>query len=72
VIEHPDQAVSLVEIKSKTQVSGEDIRHLEGLGPDIPNSKQYLLSQDPIPKKIKNTLCPPWQDGLARIFENYI
>ena len=56
-----------MEIKSTDHVMPEDIRSLQNLAPDIPNSEAFCLSLDPIAKKIDKVRCFPWQRGLKEI-----
>jgi predicted AAA+ superfamily ATPase len=67
IIERPGLPRALIEIKSKTHISDEDVRHLQSLGPDIPNSESFCLSNDPNSKKIGSVACLPWQTGLIEI-----
>jgi len=67
IIERPGLKRALVEIKSTEHVSEDDLRALQLLGKDFPNSESYCLSLDQTPKKINNILCVPWQTGLIEL-----
>lgn len=67
IIERPGLKRALVEVKSTERATEDDIRSLERLGKDIPNSEAFCFTCDPIPKKIGRVSCFPWQRGLAEI-----
>lgn len=67
IIERPGLKRALVEIKSTERVSEDDLRPLQSISKDISNSEAFCLSRDPIPKKINNILCLPWQQGLIEL-----
>lgn len=67
IIERPGLKRALVEIKSTERVTEDDLRPLQSISKDISNSEAFCLSRDPIPKKINNILCLPWQQGLIEL-----
>ncbi len=67
VIERPGLKRALVEIKSTARVTEDDVRALQQLGNDIPNSETFCLSLDPTPKRIGAAACFPWLRGLEEI-----
>lgn len=67
VLERPGRGVALVEIKSTDRVDASMTKHLEKFRADIPRAEAFLLSLDPVPQKIGNVTCLPWQDGLAAV-----
>lgn len=67
IIERPGLKRALVEIKSTERVNEDDLRPLQSISKDISNSEAFCLSRDPIPKKINNILCLPWQQGLIEL-----
>jgi len=67
IIERPGKKKALIEIKSKTHITEEDLRHLQSLGPDISNSESFCLSCDPNEKRIGSVTCLPWDVGLREI-----
>ena len=69
IVDRPGQKTLCVEIKSTELITEDNVRGLNRIGPDIPNSKLYLLSKDPERKKIQNTHCVEWQTGLKEIFK---
>ena len=67
IIERPGQKIALVEIKSKLKVDERDCQHLEGIHKDLKNSECFLLSQDPVAKKIGTVKSYPWQQGILEL-----
>ncbi len=67
VIDRPGKPTALVEIKSKTKVDERDTRHLERIHKDFKNTDCFLLSLDPIPKKIGAVKAFPWQQCIEEI-----
>ena len=67
IIERPGLKRALVEIKSTERATEDDVRSLERLGKDIPNSEALCFTCDPIPKKIGRVSCFHWQRGLTEI-----
>ncbi|NUO82720.1 hypothetical protein HUU05_21825, partial [candidate division KSB1 bacterium] len=58
---------ALVEIKSTARVAEDDVRALQQLGNDVPNSEAFCLSLDPTPKRIGRAMCFPWPRGLEEL-----
>lgn len=67
IIERPGLKRALVEIKPTARVTEDDVRALQQLGNDIPNSEAFCLSLDPTPKKIGAVACFPWLAGLEEL-----
>jgi len=67
VIERPGLKRALVEIKSTSRITEDDVRALQQIGRDIPRSEAFCLSLDPVPKKIGTVKCFPWQRGLEEL-----
>lgn len=67
IIKRPGQKTALVEIKSKSKVDDRDGQHLERIHKDLGSSECFLLSQDPIAKKIGNVRAFPWQQGIIEL-----
>jgi predicted AAA+ superfamily ATPase len=67
IIERPGLKRALVEIKSTERVTEDDVRSLNRLGKDIPNSIAFCFTRDPTPKKIGSVSCFHWQRGLVEI-----
>lgn len=67
IIERPGQPLALVEIKSKKKVDENDIVPLQRIQKDIGPSESFLLSQDPIPRKVGAVNILPWKQGLERL-----
>ena len=69
IVDRPGKKTLCIEIKSSSFITKGDVRNLNRLGPDIPNSLLYCLSRDPHEKKIQNVHCMEWQTGLKKIFK---
>lgn len=67
IIERPGLKRALAEIKSTARVTEDDVRALQQLGNDVPNSEAFCLSLDPTPKKIGAVACLPWLAGLEEL-----
>ena len=67
IIERPDGRSWLVEIKSTTQVSDEDVTKIERFITVIPNSTAIILSNDSTPRTVGRTRVLPWQQGIREI-----
>ncbi|OGQ07387.1 MAG: hypothetical protein A3G32_05305 [Deltaproteobacteria bacterium RIFCSPLOWO2_12_FULL_40_28] len=67
ILELPRNKTILIEIKSAIQIDERDLRHVKAFRADIPRSKAYCLSLDPIPKVIDDILCLPWKNGLKEL-----
>ena len=69
IVDRPGQKTLCIEIKSSSFITKGDVRNLNHLGSDIPNTLLYCLSRDPHEKKIQNVHCMEWQTGLKKIFK---
>ena len=69
IIDRPGETTLCIEIKSSDKVTESDVRNLIRLGTDIPKSKLYCFSRDPIKKQIQNVSCMEWQKGISEIFK---
>ena len=67
VVERPGAPTALVEIKSTEQVDDRDTRSLERFAADIPRSEAFILSTDPMAKRIGKVKALPWQQGLGEL-----
>lgn len=67
IVDRPGLPTALVEIKSKQRIDERDTRSLERFAADMPRTEAYVLSTDPIPKRIGRVLAFPWQRGLAEL-----
>lgn len=68
VVNRPGLPKLLIEIKSKSRVSGIDAKALESLGPDIDEkSERWILSNDKLEQKFGNVTAMHWRDGLSQI-----
>lgn len=68
IIEEGRRNLWAIEIKSTEQVENSDVLKLESLAKDLPGVETLILSRDPVAKKISNTECLSWQEGLKKIF----
>jgi predicted AAA+ superfamily ATPase len=67
IIERPGLKRALVEIKSTSRITDDDVRALRRIGNDVSSSEAFCLSLDPTPKKIGEVLCVHWQRGLEEV-----
>jgi uncharacterized protein len=67
IIERPGMKRAVIEIKSTSHITNNDLRGLLSLGKDIANSELFCFSMDSVPKIIEGVSCLPWQDGLTEI-----
>lgn len=67
IVERPGMKRAVIEIKSTTLITKNDLQSLLSLGKDIPNGEPFCFSMDPMPKIIEGVSCLPWQDGLTEI-----
>jgi uncharacterized protein len=69
VVTRPGKKTLLLEIKSTTNVTEEQVKPLIGISADIPDSEAYCISLDKTPKKIQSVNCLHWEEALALFFE---
>lgn len=67
IVERPGMKRAVIEIKSTTSVSKNDLQGLLSLGKDVPNGELFCFSMDTMPKIIEGVHCLPWQTGLVEI-----
>jgi predicted AAA+ superfamily ATPase len=67
VVDRPGRPAALVEIKSATVVTADDIRALELFENDFPNADLFVFSRDPKPQKFGRIHALPWREGLKEI-----
>lgn len=67
IIERPGLPLALVEIKSRDQVTTDDVCTLKAFAKDIDKAEPFLLSRDPHRKIIEGITCLPWIDGLHEL-----
>ena len=68
IVERPGQKNLCIEIKSSDFITKDDVSNSNRIGKSVPNSKLFCLSRDPQSKKIQDTLCLEWKEGLKKIF----
>ena len=71
IIETPSGKTILIEIKSKNNIHENDVATLNRLQGDFKNAVAFCFSQDPARRKIGETLCLPWQEGLEEIMREW-
>jgi len=60
----------LIEIKSKTEVNSEDLRHLKKLGADIQHKERWIICNEKLPRLTEDGIkILPWQEALAELFK---
>lgn len=67
IVERPGMPKALVEIKSTDRVGERDAAALNRFLPDLGPAEAFCLSRDSIEKKIGESWCLPWQQGIARL-----
>jgi len=67
IIDRPGLKRALVEIKSSTRVTRDDLSHLIRFKKEHPSTEAFCLSQDPNPKIIDKVNCLPWPKGLEEL-----
>jgi uncharacterized protein len=67
VVDRPGAPTALVEIKSSQRIDERDTRSLERFVADMPLSEAFILSTDPMAKRIGQIQVFPWQQGLAEL-----
>jgi predicted AAA+ superfamily ATPase len=69
IVKRPGENDLFVEIKSKTMVDASDAKSLETLGHDTdPMAEKWLLSCDPLERKLGRTRAIFWQDAIRELF----
>lgn len=67
VVDRPNRPPALVEIKSTTVVTTDDVRALELFEGDFPNADLFVFSRDPKVQKFGRVTALPWQEGLKEL-----
>ncbi len=67
IIDRPGAPLALIEIKSSSNPTQEDIRHLVRLRPEFLPCECFCFSNDPTPREEDGVLFMHWREGLRRI-----
>ena len=67
VIERHGKPLTLVEIKSTSEVRQDHLSALNSFVGDFPNAEYYCLSNDPRAKRMNQIHCMFWREGLQHI-----
>jgi predicted AAA+ superfamily ATPase len=67
IVDRPGASTVLVEIKSAQRIDERDSRSLEKFAADMPRSEAFILSTDPVAKRISRVSAFPWQQGLREL-----
>lgn len=67
IIERPNHPIALIEIKSSSQTSHVDAKHLRGFRVDFPKAICIVLSQDPFEREEDGVLFLPWEKGFKML-----
>jgi uncharacterized protein len=67
VIDRPGQKRALVEIKSTTTVTKDDLKTLFHFTEEFKDSEFFLLSNDSREHKVEHIFCLPWKTGLKKL-----
>lgn len=68
IVERPGKPLLLVEIKSRDQLTEDDVKSFIKITSEIENSEAIVLSQDLFTKQFGHVRSFPWQLGLAEVF----
>lgn len=68
IVERKGKATLLIEIKSGTNPSEEDARHLIGFDADFPKSEKWVISQDEHSRLVHGVHYMHWQTALKMAF----
>lgn len=69
IIERPGKKTILIEIKSSTNISEQQLFSFRSIVKDFPNSISFCFSLDEIPKKFDDIQCLHWKKGIEKIFD---
>ena len=69
IIERPGQPITLIEIKSKSTITANDVKPLLAIAKDIKKSRCYVLSTMQTESEIDGVRCLPWGKGLKEILK---
>ncbi len=69
VVEKSPKEHILIEIKSTSKIGEDDIIQLKRFRDNFQGVKCFVLSEDPIDRKIENVFCTHWINGLNLIFK---
>lgn len=67
VVERPGRKLAFIEIKSAEAINEDDVRSLNAISVDVPDAEAFCFSLDPTARKIGNTLCLPWDQGVQTL-----
>lgn len=67
VIDRPGRPLALVEIKSTSTVTEEDVRSLLGFSEEFPDADLFCFSQDERPKRFGRVRAVHWQQGIEEL-----
>ncbi|MEI7973139.1 MAG: ATP-binding protein [Bdellovibrio sp.] len=68
VVKRPGQSALQIEIKSAKRIMDSEAKTLETLGKDLDaKAERWIVSQDPVERKIGSTLAFPWHKAIQRI-----
>ena len=70
IIERPNEATLLIEIKAADTVSERHTTSLNRFAPDFKHAEAILLSNDPIPKNFGKVACRHWRQWLQEVFRD--
>lgn len=73
IIERPGKSTLYIEIKSTDHIKEDMLTYFKKIALDAGNNVEALcLSNDPYAKKFDNVLALPWQEGIKKIFDNFV
>lgn len=68
IVERPGEKLLLIEIKSKSNVTIQDLKSLRAIAKDFETGEAICFSQDTHVKKIEGVTIFPWQIGIQHFF----
>lgn len=68
IVEKPSVRIAL-EVKSYEQVDEKEVGAFERLAGDLPKTRLIFASRDPLPKRLGEVECLPWQQAIAEVFK---
>lgn len=67
ILDRPNTKPAAIEIKSTQRIDSVDLSSFIEISKDIPKSESFVLSNDPVAKKIDNVWALHWKDGLKEL-----
>lgn len=72
IIERPGKSTIYIEIKSTDNIQADMLTYFKKITSDAGKVEAICLSNDPYAKKFDHVLALPWQEGIKKIFDNFV